>query len=325
MKELVPGIFQIDTEAVGQKGLISSYLVKGSEKTALIDPGFPASAALIAQSMKQAGHDPAAIDYIILTHFHLDHSGGTGELLQGAPGARVVCHKRGAFYVKNFAKIVGGAKMVFNDDITKRLGTARMVEADRVVSVDDGDSFDLGGGVKLNVITTPGHTADHISLLEASSGALLAGDMAAIVYPAVGDVLIPAGSPPIFDLDTERASLEKIRGCGAQTMLLPHFGKFNGTLAEFVDRNLEAIDNTQAEVKAMFYEGMEFPQMVQRLRDKVIAEGGTREEDIPEFLRDTWLRLMISTGLMGLMAFMLKYAPYPRPFVEEEITEEAVS
>ena len=120
MQEVTPNIFLIDTKAFGQEKIIASYLIRGKNKTALVDPGFPSSASVIEDALETGGMELSQIDYVLLTHFHLDHSGGAGAITKGSPKATVMIHKRAAFYVKNFGKIVGGARMVFRPEIVRR-------------------------------------------------------------------------------------------------------------------------------------------------------------------------------------------------------------
>ncbi|MEW6116301.1 MAG: MBL fold metallo-hydrolase [Nitrospirota bacterium] len=320
MRAVTPHIYEIDTEAFGQEKIVASYLIKGKDKTALVDPGFPSSAPIIKEKLKNNGFDPANIDYVLLTHFHLDHSGGTGAILKDSPKAKVVIHKRAAFYIRNFAKVVGGARMVFRPEIIKKFGMAYDVPHDSVVPVTDGETIDLGGGVRVRVIHTPGHCPDEVSFFEESSGAMITGDMACLQYPAFNYVPIPAGSPPIFDLAEEVASLEALRSIQAGRILLPHYGELQGSWKDFIDNSIEAIENTRNKINGMFKENIEFQQMVERLRADLIRASGKRIEDVPAFLSEVYIREMLKTGLMGFFAYLLEYAPYPRSFSYEACT-----
>ena len=67
----------------------------------------------------------------------------------------------------------------------------------------------------------------------------------------------------------------------------------------------------------MFKENREFPHMIERLRADIIRESGRKEEEIPGFLSKVYIREMLKTGLMGYLAYLLEYAPYPRSFSSE--------
>lgn len=317
MKAIFPYIHVIDTRAFGQEQVIASYLIQGPEKTALFDPGFPSSATTVKEELRKNGIDPSGIDYVFLTHFHLDHSGGTGAILREALGAKVIVHKRAAFYVKNFAKIVGGARMVFRAEVIRQFGEAETVPAERVVSVVDGDVIDLGGNVRIRTIHTPGHCGDQVSYLEEGSRAIITGDVACLQYPHLNYVPIPAGSPPLFDLGEEVSSLNALRSVEVEHILVPHYGKVEGPWKDFLDRNIAAIEDTRQRINSMFRENIEFPQMIELLRQDILRAAGKTEDEVPAFLSGIYLREMLKTGLMGFLAYMLEYAPYPRSFSNE--------
>ncbi len=320
MRAITPNIYEIDTEAFGQDKIVASYIIKGRDKTAIIDPGFPSSAPVIRNKLKANGFDPANIDYVLLTHFHLDHSGGTGAILKDSPKAKVAIHKRSAFYVRNFGKIVGGARMVFRPEIIKKFGEARDVPHESVVSVIDGDIIDLGGGIRVRVLHTPGHCPDEVSYFEEASRSVFTGDVACLQYPHLNYVPIPAGSPPIFDLAEQISSLTALKSIKAEKILLPHYGEVGGCWDDFIDSSVATVENTKKKITGMFKENIEFQQMVERLRADIIRASGRKEEELPAFLSTIYLREMLKTGLMGFFAYLLEYAPYPRAFSQEMCT-----
>ena len=322
MRAITDSIFEIDTEAFGHRRLVAAYLVRGRDRTAIIDPGFPSSAPVIMEKLRSNGFDPAGIDFILLTHFHIDHSGGTGALLRESPKAKVIVHKRSAFYVKNFAKIVGGARMVFRPELIEEFGEAFAVPAGSIMPVIDGDIIDLGGGTRIRVIHTPGHSPDNVCYLEEASATLFTGDLACLQYPDLNHVFIPAGSPPLFEINDEIQSLRSLDRITAERIMTPHFGPAAGSCAEFTEKSMAAIGKTRESIQEMFREGIEFQHMVERLRRDIINASGLPEETIPEFLSEVYLREMLKTGLMGFLAFLLEYAPYPRGFSMQGCTVE---
>ncbi len=116
-QQMADGVYQIDTKPLGVESIIASYLVVGSGGTALIDPGFSCSVDTNLVAIKELGVEADGIDYIVLTHSHIDHAGGVGVLAQSAGRAKVAAHQRGAFYLKNSAKIGGGGHMEFGSEM----------------------------------------------------------------------------------------------------------------------------------------------------------------------------------------------------------------
>jgi len=321
-QQMADGVYQIDTKPMGVESIIASYLVVGSGGTALIDPGFSCSVDTNLEAIKELGIEVDAIDYIVQTHSHIDHAGGVGQLAQLAGRAKVAAHQRGAFYLKNSAKIGGGGHMVFGSEMMADLGEPIDVPADRIKTIGDGDVIDLGDK-NLRVYYTPGHSGDHVSLLEESTGTLFPGDTACLQYPDLGHVLIPAGSPPIYQTDHILSELATLADCDVRSVLTPHFGPGKTEPAEFLAANINTVKSERDRIDAMFKRGMEFPQVVEQLRAEILEQSGKRPEDIPEFISDVWLRIMLKTGLMGLMADLLQYARDIRPFSHTVSSEEA--
>ena len=320
-QQMADGVYQIDTKPMGVESIIASYLVVGSGGTALIDPGFSCSVDANLDAIKALGIEADAIDYIVLTHSHIDHAGGVGALAQSAGRAKVAAHQRGAFYLKNSVKIGGGGHMVFGPELMADLGEPIDVPADRIEVIGDGDVIDLGDK-NLRVYYTPGHSGDHVSLLEESSGTLFPGDTACLHYPDLGHVLIPAGSPPIYQTDHILSELSMLAGCDVRCVLTPHFGPGKTEPAEFLSANINTVRSERDRIDAMFKRGMEFPQVVEQLRSEILEQSGKGPEEIPEFISDVWLRIMLKTGLMGLMADLLQYARDLRPFSDTASSEE---
>ncbi len=312
-QQMADSVYQIDTKPLGVESIIASYLVVGSGATALIDPGVSCSVDANLDAIKELGIEPDAIDYIVLTHSHIDHAGGVGALAQSLGRAKVAAHQRGAFYLKNAVKIAGGGHMVFGSEMMADLGEPIDVAGDRIKVIDDGDTIDLGNK-KIRVYSTPGHSGDHVSLLEESTGTLFTGDTACLHYPDLGHTLIPAGSPPIYQTDQILSELSMLSGRGIGCVLTPHFGSAKTDPAEFLSENIDTVKTERDRIDAMFRRGMEFPQVVEQLRAEILKQSGKAPEDIPEFLGDVWLRIMLKTGLMGLMADLLQYARDFRPF-----------
>ena len=314
--EVVPGVFVIDTKPMGREKLEASFLVVGSEASALIDPGFACSAGTVADEVRAAGVAPEELDYIVLTHAHIDHAGAVGHLAKVATRARIVCHQRGVFYLKNGVKIGGGAVMVFGEALGSQLGQVVDTPGERIDTVPDGGSVDLGDK-RLTAYHTPGHCGDHISWFEESTGTLFPGDTACLHYPQLGHVLIPAGSPPVYRTDYIVEELTRLGGLDVRTVLTPHFASPDTDPSAFLAANSRCAQETRKRIDAMFRQGIEFSQVVEKLRDEILqAARADRpdEADAPEFLSDVWLRVMLKTGLMGYMADILEYARDLRPF-----------
>lgn len=81
IKEVGKNVYLIDDELYSVPGSGSVYFLT-EDKKALIDTGPATSAKVVLQGIRKLGFKVEDVDYIFLTHIHLDHSGGAGTLLR---------------------------------------------------------------------------------------------------------------------------------------------------------------------------------------------------------------------------------------------------
>lgn len=220
MTEIAPGIQMIDTRLGGRRGLTSAYLVAG-ESPALIDPGPETSAALLIAELHDRGIGPHDLAWIVLTHIHLDHCGGTGALAAAFPKARVVVHERGARHLAEPARLVAASHEVYGPTAPLH-GGLTATAADRIDAATDGHVVELGGDRRLEMIATPGHARHHMSVLDAPTGTLVIGDAAGTQLRDAG--LYPNVPPSDVDIEAGRHSLARLGERAPTLITLSHFG-----------------------------------------------------------------------------------------------------
>lgn len=234
MTEIAPGVRMIDTRLGGRSGLTSAYLIEGSQP-ALVDPGPETSAALLIGELHDLGLGPDDLAWIVLTHIHLDHCGGTGALAAAFPSARVVVHERGARHLAEPGRLVSASHEVYGRTAPLHGGLAA-TPADRIDVAPDGYRVDLGSGGLLEMIATPGHARHHMSVLHENSGLLMIGDAAGTKLH--GGHLYPNVPPSDVDIAAGRDSLMRLGDRRVTTVSLAHFGPTDDpetTLAEADD------------------------------------------------------------------------------------------
>ncbi len=167
-------------------GFVSAYLLVRGGEAALVDTGVEGSADAIERSLAAIGLGWWAVAHLILTHHHADHAGSAAEVFERAPQAMAYA----------------GA-----EDIP-------LITVPRpATAVSDGDMvFDL------EIVTTPGHTAGSICVLDTAGGVLVAGDALST------DGGRPALPSPQFtdDMDQAIQSVAKIGGLTFETLLVGH-------------------------------------------------------------------------------------------------------
>ena len=108
-------------------------------------------------ALKKSGLDVAAVDYVFLTHIHLDHAGGAGRMMATFPNARLVVHPRGARHMAEPSKLVAGVSAVYGSEYVARVyGEILPIPAERILEAPDGTVISLAGR-ELLCLDTPGH------------------------------------------------------------------------------------------------------------------------------------------------------------------------
>lgn len=209
----------IDTGMRGDRAITAAFVVRG-EKTALVETGPKSTVANVLSGLEDAGIEK--VDWIVVTHIHLDHAGAAGTLAQRWPEAVVAVHDLGAPHLVDPSKLWASAGRIYGDAMDELWGGIDPVPRERIEVLHDGDAIDLGGRT-LRAVETPGHARHHHSLLDEATGVLFAGDALGVRLPDVG-LNRPATPPPEFDLGQAIASIERIRALGPESLWLTHFG-----------------------------------------------------------------------------------------------------
>ncbi len=207
----------------------AAYLLVGNGRGAFIDCGTSHALPRLLGAIADAGLGVDAIDWVILTHVHLDHAGGAGALMRQLPNARLLVHPRGAPHMIDPARLVAGATAVYGEqEMARSYGQIVPVAAARVVVAADGHRLSLGGR-ELSCIDTPGHARHHLCVWDAASHSWFTGDTFGLSYreldSARGAFIIPTTSPVQFEPDALHASIERLMARAPQAMYLTHYGR----------------------------------------------------------------------------------------------------
>ncbi len=215
-------VFQIDTKMAGYSGITASYLIR-SEFPCLVETGTAPSAPVVRDAMAGLGVGPRDLATIVVTHIHLDHAGGTGDLAAIFPQAQVVVHELGARHLADPSRLMASARMVYGDELDELFGELAPTPAERIRTVERSGVVDLGGGRRLDSHYSPGHARHHVGLIDSASGDLYVGDAAGMYVPETGDQR-PATPPPDFDLVVALESLRLFADLQPTRLLFSHFG-----------------------------------------------------------------------------------------------------
>jgi glyoxylase-like metal-dependent hydrolase (beta-lactamase superfamily II) len=211
----------IDAETAGMRSFIASYVLRG-RRVAMVETGPASSIPNLLAGLEKLDVKPVEVDFVAVSHIHLDHAGGAGTLLKHLPNAKVIVHQRGASHLAHPQKLWEQSRLVLGS-IAELYGKPEPVPEDRIISPADGVAFDLGRGVELKVVETLGHASHHQSYYEKSCQGIFPGDAAGIYLNEI-DAIVPTTPPPLH-LDTALASLDKLIKLKPRSLYYSHFGK----------------------------------------------------------------------------------------------------
>ena len=261
-------VFQIDTRMAGYDGITAGYLIR-SERPCLVETGTAPSAPVVRDALTQLGIGADDLATVVVTHIHLDHAGGAGDIAAMFPAAQIVVHQRGARHLADPSRLMAGARQVYGDALDGLFGVLAPVPADRIVALDDTGTIDLGGGRHLDSHYSPGHAKHHVGLIDSDSGDLYTGDAAGVYIPETADVR-PATPPPDFDLETALGSLRKFAALEPTRLLFSHYGPVS-EVAETLDRSAEELQVWVEQTRQAHAAGLDLDHAVAMLRDRTNA------------------------------------------------------
>ncbi|MEG3191688.1 MBL fold metallo-hydrolase [Lysobacter sp. D1-1-M9] len=246
------GIVTIDT-GFQRPRFDACYLIVEGGRAAFVDCGTNHSVPAMLAALADRGLPREAVDWLVLTHVHLDHAGGAGLLMQHLPNARLLVHPRGAPHMIDPARLIAGATAVYGEaEMARSYGAIQPVAAERVVAADDGHTLELAGR-RLQCIDTPGHARHHLCVWDERSRSWFTGDTFGLSYREFdtehGAFVIPTTSPVQFEPGPLKASIARLLDFAPEAMYLTHFGRVTGA-ARLARDLIEQIDAMVAAARA---------------------------------------------------------------------------
>lgn len=222
------GICAVDADYV-RVGLAAVHIVEHAGRAAFVDTGTNYSVPHLLAALDELGLAPAAVDYVFLTHVHLDHAGGAGALMQVLPNARAVLHPRGAPHMIDPAKLIAASITVYGENAFRQLyGDIVAIPAERVIVTEDGQKLSLAGR-EFEFLHTPGHALHHQAIVDGQSRSIFTGDTFGISYrefdTARGAFIIPATTPSQFDPEQLIASIDRLQSLAPDALYLMHYAR----------------------------------------------------------------------------------------------------
>ncbi|WP_308250197.1 MBL fold metallo-hydrolase [Sphaerisporangium fuscum] len=258
-------VYEIDTRMAGYSGITAGYLILG-DRPCLVETGTSTSAPIVRDALTSLGVGPDDLATVVVTHIHLDHAGGVGDIAGYYPSAEIVVHEKGARHLVDPSRLMASARMVWGDKLDTLFGTLAATEAARIRALGDTGAIDLGGGRVLSSHYSPGHAKHHVGLLDSFTGDLYVGDAAGVYLPETGD-LRPATPPPDFDLQTALDSVALFGALGPQRLLFSHYGPV-ADVAGTLERSAEELRVWVDLTRQAHAQGMDLDHAVAMVRDR---------------------------------------------------------
>jgi glyoxylase-like metal-dependent hydrolase (beta-lactamase superfamily II) len=247
------GIYCIDS-GFQRAGFAAVYLIVHGGRAAFIDTATNFAVPRLLETLEALGLARSSVDWVIPTHVHLDHAGGTGALIAALPNARVLVHPRGARHLIDPSKLYQGALAVYGQAIMDRdYGKLEPVPEARVLTTHDAEVLDFAGR-KLQFLDTPGHARHHHCIWDETSRGIFTGDTFGLSYRELatqrGPWTLITSTPVQFEPDALRESIARLLALAPSAMYLTHFGRIEPS-AELVAQQLQLLERMVALGRAL--------------------------------------------------------------------------
>lgn len=309
------GVIAIDTMTGGMTSVTAGYLLDAA-RPVLVETGPAQGIEHLLAGLEALGMEPGELSHVVLTHIHLDHAGGAGDVAAAFPEATIVVSEVGARHLNDPTRLNASARKVYGELHDRVYGDCTPIGAERILAVGDGDVISLGGGRELQLQYAPGHAKHHIGVYDTGTGALFSGDSVGVRLPGM-PVLRPATPPTDFHLEAALSTLERYRQTEPNRVYLAHYGPVDPpeqALAEAEERlRLWAHTAEQAWEEAsrgeVAYTGTEFDHVVETLRARFADELPT-DDDAADPDRQARLELLsgVESNAAGLVRWLERRA-----------------
>lgn len=228
VQKIASNIYCIDTHDLNRDERTSAYVLV-DEKIALIETSASPSVPYIMEGLKELNISLEEIEYLIVTHIHLDHAGGAGLFLQGCPNAKFVVHPRGASHMIDPSRLIASAKSIYGQAFDELFDPIVPIAADSVIEMNHGEELPLGK-YKLTFYHTEGHAKHHLSMHYSATNGMFVGDTTGVRYPEMDDeaidLIIPSTSPNQYDPETMEKSIQFYESMNVSELYFGHYGVY---------------------------------------------------------------------------------------------------
>ncbi len=267
-------VVTIDCDYLSRQFAAAFLRVTPSGEAAFIENNTVHAVPILLKAMSEAGVRPEQIRYLIITHVHLDHAGGTAALLKHCPQATVLAHPRAAKHLIDPAKLVASAQAVYGVDRFKEVyGQIEPVSESRVRIMEDGSQAPLGNSA-LHFLHTRGHAKHHFVVHDPDADTVFTGDAFGLCYPSLQraqQFIFPSTSPTDFEPEEALKSIDRILSLGTSRAHLTHFGPIQ-ELRRAAEQLRPQIEFSRSVVEKYRGQALPFEELARRIEPELKLE-----------------------------------------------------
>ncbi|MFI8686464.1 MBL fold metallo-hydrolase [Rossellomorea sp. NPDC077527] len=298
----------VDLMDLSLKERTGSYILD-EEALTIIETSASPSISHLKKGLSKLNINPEDIQYIILTHIHLDHAGGAGLFLKECPNASIIVHPKGKRHIANPARLISGAKAVYGEKFDELFNPIIPIPEERILVMEHEEKLNLSDSCTLTFYHTPGHANHHLSIFDSASNGMFTGDTCGIQYSIGSErFYFPSTSPNQFDPDKMKSSINMFKDLDLDRLYFGHYGvteDVSFALSE-VDRWLDLFMIMSVE---LYSSHVTMEQNVKTLTSALSKR--TRKEMVqrgvdPENPIFTLLQLDMNVSAMGIVDYLNK-------------------
>ncbi|PIP40553.1 MAG: MBL fold metallo-hydrolase [Desulfobacterales bacterium CG23_combo_of_CG06-09_8_20_14_all_51_8] len=210
-------LIDLDIDELGYQRFISAWVYSGDDGNFLVDPGPACTVDYLLAELEKRG--VRQLDWIFLTHIHMDHSGGIGHVIERFPSAKIICHEKAVAHLVDPERLWEGSLKILGD-VARVYGKIKPVPAENIRTAQDVPMVPIDGGFQ--VIATPGHAAHHQCF--AGKDVVFCGELFGIFYQMENAVYLRPATPPVFVLEDFLSSMDAMAPFMDRRICFGHHG-----------------------------------------------------------------------------------------------------
>lgn len=291
--EIAEDVYGIDLQMFDRE-VLAAYVVDGPEPI-IVETGYARGVDTLCEGVRDAGIAPEDLAHAVVSHVHLDHSGGAAALCEDAPDIRVYIHEATADFLLDPEELVDSTKRAMGRHF-EEFGSPEPLPEKNLNRVGDDGITVSADGRRLELVHTPGHAPDHIAAWDPTSKTLFANEAIGSYYPRA-DRWVPPATLPRFDVDAVRESIDRLREFDAERLALSHFGVrsdpqsaldaaserldyFDERIPELYEENAGDVDETEGVVRSELVDLDPYDDDIETFEARFQTHGFLRHHDL---------------------------------------------